>query len=325
MGIDGYRFKVLKSFSALSDDLSTATNADGALPSAGMLLDGSTLYGVTEVGGSGSTGVVFSMQTDGSNFAVLKNFSSTVPSSVLGGAINEDGAAPESKLALAGRTLFGGTTSGGAGGNGVVFSIGVSGAGFRVLHTFSGSAFDRTINANTNADGGRVTGLTLAGNILFGTTAVGGPFGSGIVFSMNTNGGDFTVLKALPAFTSLGTYPYEINSEGVSAEPVVLSGRTLFGAALQGGIAGDGSLFSLVLPTPPPHVTRVYPTQSGVMIVQANSLPYSTNVLQVTDSLNSPVWQTISTNLAMQDGNWGFTDYASTNAATRFYRAATLH
>jgi uncharacterized repeat protein (TIGR03803 family) len=326
MGIDGYRFKVLKSFSALSDDLSTATNEDGALPSAGMLLNGSTLYGVTEVGGSGSTGVVYSMQTDGSGFAVLKNFSATVPDSVLGTAINEDGATPECKLALAGRTLFGGTASGGAGGDGVVFSVGVSGAGFRVLHTFSALAFDRSINAHTNVDGARVTGLTLADNTLYGTTAEGGAFGSGVVFSMDTNGGNLTVLKAFPASTSLGGFPYETNSEGVSAEPVVLSGRTLFGAALQGGVSGGGALFSLALPVPPPQLTRLSLAQSQVVILQANSLPYSTNLLQAANSLGPfGSWQTISTNVARPDGNWGFTDYASTNAAARFYRAVTLH
>lgn len=323
IGSDGQQFKVIKTFSALSDDLSTATNADGALPSAGLLLGGSTLYGVAEAGGSGSSGVIYSIHTDGSGFSVLKNFSTTVPDPVTGAAINEDGAAPESKLALAGPTLFGGTASGGAGGDGVVFSISTSGAGFHVLHVFSASAFDRELNAFTNADGARITGLTLAGNTLYGTTAAGGAFGSGVVFSMDTNGGSFTILKYFPASVPGNYLP--TNSEGVSPASVVLSGRTLFGAAPQGGVSADGTLFSLALPTPPPRLTRLYLAQSHIVILKANSLPYSTNLLQAANSLDSPVsWQTISTNVAYADGNWGFTDFASTNAGTRFYRAVTL-
>jgi len=85
-------YKVLKNFS----------RSDGEGPCGGLVLSGSTLYGTTVSGGSpGNYGVVFKVNTDGSGYAVLKNFT--------GG----DGAYPEASLVLAGSTVYG-TTEGAA-------------------------------------------------------------------------------------------------------------------------------------------------------------------------------------------------------------------
>ena len=44
---------------------------NGANPAAGLLLSGGTLYGTTFNGGSGGSGTVFKVNTDGSGYTIL--------------------------------------------------------------------------------------------------------------------------------------------------------------------------------------------------------------------------------------------------------------
>ena len=70
--------------------------------------------------------------------------------------------------------------TGGTKGDGIVFSIGTNGSGFKSLFSFDGTDGD-------NAQGN----LTLVGPTLYGMTLQGGPDGDGNIFSINTNGSDF--------------------------------------------------------------------------------------------------------------------------------------
>jgi uncharacterized repeat protein (TIGR03803 family) len=76
-------------------------------------LDGSTLYGTTTQGGSSNLGTVFQINTDGSGFSLLHEFSGS------------DGGSPQDDLTLFGSTLYGTTLFGGSGDYGTVFSIAV--------------------------------------------------------------------------------------------------------------------------------------------------------------------------------------------------------
>ena len=96
---DGSGYAVLKSFNG----------SDGALPYASLVLAASTLYGTTQQGGDWScpsfpngAGVVFQVNTDGSGYTVLKNFTGS------------DGIGPVAGLVLAGNTLYGTTPNGGS-------------------------------------------------------------------------------------------------------------------------------------------------------------------------------------------------------------------
>src|SRR5206468_2767692 len=134
----------------------TGTNSDGASPYGGLVLSGHTLYGTTSGGGSSTVGTVFSMNTDGTGFRTLHNFS------------GEEGANPFAGLILSGDTLYGTTTFGGVSGNGVVFAMKIDGTGFAKLHEFS----------EGNIDGSNpFAALILSGNTLYGTTAYGGVSG----------------------------------------------------------------------------------------------------------------------------------------------------
>lgn len=61
INIDGSEFTNLYSFSAGTGSLPKITNSDGALPGAGLILSGNTLYGTAATGGSISVGTVFSL------------------------------------------------------------------------------------------------------------------------------------------------------------------------------------------------------------------------------------------------------------------------
>ena len=51
---------------------------EGAEPSAGVALSGTVLYGTTYSGGSFGIGTVFKMNTDGTDYTVLKHFGSDI-------------------------------------------------------------------------------------------------------------------------------------------------------------------------------------------------------------------------------------------------------
>ncbi|HEY1716913.1 MAG TPA: choice-of-anchor tandem repeat GloVer-containing protein [Verrucomicrobiae bacterium] len=76
--------------------------SDGSVPSAGLILLGNTLYGTAGYGGSSSNGVVFAVNTDGTGFTDLYNFTN-----------GSDGANPVAGLILSGNTLYGTASQGG--------------------------------------------------------------------------------------------------------------------------------------------------------------------------------------------------------------------
>jgi uncharacterized repeat protein (TIGR03803 family) len=63
----------------------------------------------------------------------------------------------------------------------------IAGQTFNVLHTFTGS----TDGANPT------TGMLLSSNKLFGSTISGGTADWGTIFSLNTDGSDFTLLDTI--------------------------------------------------------------------------------------------------------------------------------
>lgn len=212
---NGAGFAVIKSFSLVNTNVPPGTNADGAAPEAGLVLSGGTLFGTASAGGSGGSGTVFSLSTNGNNFTVLKSFSA------LNSYTNSDGANPAAALILSNGVLYGTTANGGALGQGTVFSIGTNGTGFTNLYTFS-----------NGSDGANPSGrLLLSGNTLYGTADNGGDNGGGTVFSLNTNGTGFVTLHG---FTGTGT-----DGSGPIAG-LVLSGGRLFGTT-QNGDGGNGA------------------------------------------------------------------------------------
>jgi uncharacterized repeat protein (TIGR03803 family) len=185
----GTGFTTLYSFSSL--DPVTRTNADGAIPYGGLVLSNGILYGTTMVGGTGANGTVFSVSTNGSNFAVLHHFSALN----IATGTNVDGAKPCSDLTLSGTTLYGTTPAGGNGAVGSLFSLKTDGSSFNSLYSFS------PINAanGTNTDGAwPIGGLLLLSNSVYGTAFGGGPGAAGTVFSLSVPAPPATIMSIVP-------------------------------------------------------------------------------------------------------------------------------
>jgi uncharacterized repeat protein (TIGR03803 family) len=234
---DGTGFTNLYIFTATSLTF-YRTNSDGAKPYAGLILSGNTLYGTAEYGGSSGNGTVFAVNTDGSGFTNLHNFTA-IPGSP---DTNSDGANPYARLILSGDTLYGTAQGGGSSGNGTVFAVNTDGTGFTNLHSFALGAKDSHLSY-TNSDGASPTaGLISSGNTLYGTAEYGGSSGKGTVFAVNTDGTRFTNLH------SFGPLSGSNNTNSDGANPIaglILSGNTLYGTAIFGGSSGAGTVFAV--------------------------------------------------------------------------------
>lgn len=224
---DGTGFTNLHIFTAFS----FGTNADGGEPPARLLLSDDTLYGTALGGGTGGPGTVFKLNTDGSDFTTLHNFTCCG---------TDDGENPAG-LILWGNTLYGTTVNGGSSDNGTVFAIKTDGSSFTSLYSFT-----TTDSSGVNSDGRFPMGeLILSGSMLYGTAIVGGDSGSGTVFALATDGSTFTTLYSFGQ-TVNNSHNYFTNSDGANPSAgLILSSNTLYGTTYQGGSWGVGSVFAL--------------------------------------------------------------------------------
>jgi uncharacterized repeat protein (TIGR03803 family) len=298
LNLDGSGFTNLHSFTTSSSDFSR-TNGDGYYPVSGVVVSGNALYGTTVYGGVFGKGAVFKVNTDGTVFTNLHSFTAVVSST------NSDGALPFAGLILSGNTLYGTADEGGSKADGTVFAINTDGSGFTNLYNFIGYP-----QGGQNPQGG----LILSGRTLYGTTEFGGSADDGAVFKGNTDGSGFTNLYSFT--TPLGTYPNYYNSDGYYPyAPLVLSGNTLYGTTLEGGVSGNGVVFSFTLPMPP----QLSIIRSGTNVI----LTWPTNAvgftLQSTTNLAPPAaWTGVSPAPVVANTNNSVTNNIS--GAQKFYR-----
>src|SRR5262249_46963216 len=145
-----------------------------------------------------------------------------------------DGASPRCTLVLSGQRLYGTASAGGEGDHGCLFAINADGTGFTNLYSFTSTSAPYF----TNDDGAYpYSPLLLAGNTLFGTTTVGGPFGygDGTIFRVNTDGTAFKVLHQFADYPGDGADCYA---------GLVGSGNRLYGTTTDGGSARRGAIFA---------------------------------------------------------------------------------
>jgi uncharacterized repeat protein (TIGR03803 family) len=220
--------------------LKTFEGPDGSQSAAGLVVDGSTLYGTTRQGGTFRKGTVFRINTDGTEFRVLRH---------LAGA-PDDAGFPSVELILSGGVLYGTSSGGGASDAGTIYRLNKDGTHFLVIKNFSNLAGNYPY---TNYDGAVPAGLTASGSKLYGVTERGGVFGNGVIFSLNTlcigspTNSDvcFTVLRSF----SRGAYnptSYFTNADGsLPFGRPVLSGNVLYGTTREGGELSYGTVFKM--------------------------------------------------------------------------------
>jgi uncharacterized repeat protein (TIGR03803 family) len=138
---------------------------DGKNPESGLTLSpAGHLYGVTGEGGSGGCGVIYEAGTTGGE-KVLYGFSASG---------SGDGCGPTGVVFFQDGTLYGTTLSGGAFGQGTIFSISSTGVE-TILHSF-----------NPSTDGGEPNAGVVRGphGALYGTASIGGANNEGTVFKI---------------------------------------------------------------------------------------------------------------------------------------------
>jgi uncharacterized repeat protein (TIGR03803 family) len=118
LNTDGTGFTNMHTFGA--SNTAGGTNSDGAQPTCQLLLIGGSLYGTADDGGTNaSTGSVFAINTNGSDFRVLYEFPTVF--------INTDTyigvAGASGGLVLSGNTVYGATVFGGENSEGNVYSL----------------------------------------------------------------------------------------------------------------------------------------------------------------------------------------------------------
>jgi uncharacterized repeat protein (TIGR03803 family) len=211
---DGTGFTLLHTFVGGADD--------GKWPSGSLIISGTTLYGMTMFGGDHDRGTVFKLNTDGTGFTLLHEFTGGVA----------DGQSPQGDLILSDSTLFGMTMRGG---NhepfdcGTIFTIDVLGGHFALLHRFS------------FGDGAYPRGnLILSGTTLFGMTEgisiQGDDSNCGTIFAIQTHGGGFTILHEFAGGANGGKGPFG---------SLLLADSTLYGMTCYGGDSDLGTIFKM--------------------------------------------------------------------------------
>jgi uncharacterized repeat protein (TIGR03803 family) len=197
---------------------------DGGVPYNGFVANGGVFYGTTSTGGASGDGVIFKINSKGSE-TVLHSFS--------GGT---DGTNPWGQLIRAkDGVLYGTTTGGGASGTGTVFQV--SGEHETVLYSFAGGTDGATPLAGLVEDA--------TGN-LYGTTSAGGANGNGTVFKLTapkTKGA---------AWSETVLYSFGKGSDGATPYGGLIfdAAGNLYGTTSAGGANAYGTVFQLVPGSP---------------------------------------------------------------------------
>ena len=183
--------------------------ARGSEPYDDLIEYNGKFYGTTRVGGGYSVGILFSINTDGTNYTKIHDFE---------GGVN--GATPWGALAVSNGKLWG-MAGGGSSFKGLIFNIDPDGSNYTVVHNFSNGASP-------------LGGLLESNGKLWGMTSAGGTSNAGIIFSINTDGSNFS--KVHDFNTTEGANPYG---------SLIESNGKLWGTTQFGGSSSSGTIFSL--------------------------------------------------------------------------------
>jgi uncharacterized repeat protein (TIGR03803 family) len=289
---DGTGFALLHAF--------VGEAADGWGPCGSLTLSGSMLYGTTCGGGSNGRGTVFTINTDGTGFALLHSFDA---SGYIG---STPGADPIGSLTLVGSVLYGMANASRYGAPGIsMFKLNTDGTGFAQLAGFGASSPSIT----------QGEGLTLVDSTFFG---MGYPhhLDSGALFRINMAGTGYTVLhrfryddypQGSPVSSGSTLYGmssgtvFQVNTDGAgfalqhlfpvdladgreACGSLTFSGNNLYGMTSMGGHFGHGVVFALI-----PNAPYISTSPSSQTVAAGDSATFTVSVSGPTPLANQ--WQ----------------------------------
>ena len=195
------------------------SDGHGANEGNNLILDGTTFYGFIRSGGDNNRGVIFSMDTNGSNYLKLYDF---------GGSTNpESPAGSPTFLTVSGTDyLYGMSRTGGTNDAGTVFRIETDGSNMEVLHEFEADTVD-------NGDGPRGS-LVASGSTLYGVTNDGGANDDGCIFKIDTDGSNFAIVWDFEDAADNGAFP-----EG----SIIIDNGFIYGTTSDGGANSVGAVY----------------------------------------------------------------------------------
>ncbi|MEM6735557.1 MAG: choice-of-anchor tandem repeat GloVer-containing protein, partial [Bacteroidota bacterium] len=216
------RFSVLHTFGSNPEVI----KANGEEPYSTLLWNDNKLWGTTHEGGENGSGVIFSINPDGTDYKVHYHFTGA------------DGANPQGALIVdSNGLLWGMTENGGEDDHGVIFTFDRSrdtnNNAYSVIHYFNPS---NTINDDMKDGSSPRSALTLANSRLWGVTFEGGNYDEGVIFSID---------EVTKSDYQIG-YSWSPDDDG--ANPLcdlVIEGERLLGTVTDGGLFNDGLIFSI--------------------------------------------------------------------------------
>jgi uncharacterized repeat protein (TIGR03803 family) len=257
--------------------------ADGGYPQAALVQGANgTLYGA-----SSSTIFSLSLATNGV-FTTLHSFT--------GGS---DGGSPSSLIQALDGYLYGTTAMGGVSNAGTFFRIATNG-NFLSIYSFSNNLVGNSPSAGL---------LQYADNKLYGSTAYGGAYNAGTLFSTTTNG-SLTTLVTFDGF------------DGANPQAPLVTGPdgALYGTTLNGGLNGNGTVFRLGVSLPSvPSVIQVKMQNDGTLTLTWTSLPGHRYQLEYISSLTSTDWIMLGSPMPAIGGILSTNDTIGADSQ-RFYR-----
>jgi uncharacterized repeat protein (TIGR03803 family) len=213
---DGTDYQVIHSFDFTG----------GASPRGNLTLGtNGKIYGMTNQGGAKSTGVIFSLETDGTAFTKLLDFNtSTTGSDPIG-----------SLLQASDGMLYGTTINGGVNNSGVLFKINADGTNYTTILNFSKTE----------------TGFFSQNDLIEGTdgflyilTNRGGANNTGVIFKVMKDGSNYTKLMDIEAILTSSNYS-SLGPYWPSGSLMQASNGKLYGVNPIKGDNGKGSIFRI--------------------------------------------------------------------------------
>jgi uncharacterized repeat protein (TIGR03803 family) len=214
----------------------------GGSPSGSLVeVVGGNLFGMTNLGGSGTSGILFEYNLGTATLTDKIDFTGS------------NGSSPQGSLMAASNgKLYGMTYSGGINNNGVLFEYDPT------LNSFANKIDFNTASAGANP----TSSLILASNgKLYGMTSAGGTYGVGTLFEFDT---------ITSSYTKKVDFDGPVNGFSPKGTLLQASNGKLYGMANSGGANNDGVLFEY------DPATSVFTKKANFLAASTGSNPFGT-------------------------------------------------